>query len=316
MQRRYGPCVVLMAVALVLTGCGRTRVTGVYAASTETRAGLLQLVENDQGDISGRVETVQLKPDGSIADYNASVTGVADGKIISLSLKPTWVAAIGNVEATAVVEGDRLSLAVAGIPPSGRYYHKSDLSDFEQHASALRERSAKLLAQQAAVADTERQRETDAELSARQSQAIAAQAANQRAATINVASAASGLVVRLDAFNARLDRVMARVPIVEQGFRRLAAVPDGPAKSTGLRNWVEQGVRSLQQDEVAFEPEISAVEAACAGETVNHPEPGASTAQLACEAIIPKLYQYRTKSRATFLMSRKLVTMDQSSSGG
>ena len=330
MQQRFAMCAPLL-VATVLGSCGKPPVSGIYTANGETKTALVQLVETGKGDVTGRMEAIQLKPDGSIADFNATITGLADGKSISL-----WLAAPTNLDATAVVEGDKLTLSIAGAPASG-HYRKSDLGDFEKHASALRERSANFLSRLAAAADAEQQRETDAVLAARQSQAIANQTANQRAAWANVASAASGLGLRLDAFNARLDRIMSRIPVVEQQYRGLTTsmsalhdrweayysgarggyqslIADGRTKSVQFHDGVERGAQSLERDEASLGLDIEAVETACAGAFANGGDPDASAAQRACAAAKPKMDSYRKKSSETSVAFLQLEAVYQTES--
>jgi hypothetical protein len=330
----------LLLIVTALTGCGKPAVSGVYTRHTQTKSEMIQIVEGEKGELSGRLEVVLLKPDGAINDNTASLRGLRDDSNISLVLNLN-TSSRPSVDASATVTGDRLELSIAGVSNSAEF-QKSDLKDFTKHASALREQSTRMLALQAAAADAEQQRQTLSALEARQREAVAAQEANQRASAIALASAVAGIEARIDAFNERFDRVSARAGVVEQNYHELTSrmismlereralmsnnnasfarsqlaysISQSKSKSDELHVSVEQGVQSLQEDEMALRSDIQTVEIACAGISSDANGQDGDTTKMACANLKPKMELFRKKSAYALSTIAQLDTTYQSES--
>jgi hypothetical protein len=253
--------------------------------------------------------------------------GFTDGKTVSLTLRSTNPFS-PTTAGTAALDGDKLTLSIAGRPRIVDF-HRSDLTEFEKPAAALRNRSAKLLAQEAAAAALVRQQRALAEIDQRQSQAAAAQQADQRAASSTLAATAGRLGTAIDAFSARLDRAQLTAARAEQQFRanssklaisrRLAAAGSADqryryenatatlqSQSDQLRNWIEQGVESLTRDEDSLTADIGTVQVACAA-TTNAATAEQLKAQKFCADLKPRVSTFATKRvQASTALNRAL----------
>ena len=81
--------VILAVLAMSLVACGKPTVTGTYVGKSGDSVVLLDLVQTGGGQVTGRLEGISLKADGSISDDASAVSGLTDGKSVSLAAKPT-----------------------------------------------------------------------------------------------------------------------------------------------------------------------------------------------------------------------------------
>jgi len=110
--------------------------SGTYVGTGADIAGMLQLVEANGGQLSGRYE--QLKIIGNrLEQLNASVTGTSDGRTIVLQVRPTEVLA-GTYVLSGTVSGSAVQLNGGGY---GQTFHlnltKGSEEDFKSQVASL-----------------------------------------------------------------------------------------------------------------------------------------------------------------------------------
>ena len=141
-----------LAVALSLAGCSKPTATGAYSKTTASTALLIDLVETEQGKLSGRMELVTLLADGSVQDRTATIEGQADGSHLSLTIKPEEFLA---QSATISAERDGDELHISGKEMDGSVA-RQPLKTFEDGVKAIRAKSADMIAANARKATAAR----------------------------------------------------------------------------------------------------------------------------------------------------------------
>ena len=121
-----GPIAIILLVASA-GGCGGSRVSGSYVSHGPTFAGLLQLTQGETGQITGVLNTAELRGDGTVNREQVSVTGgTLDGDRLTLRLQGFLVSV--NVAGTLRWNTIRIS----GVGPKGNI----ELCDFERGSAA------------------------------------------------------------------------------------------------------------------------------------------------------------------------------------
>lgn len=181
----------IVAVTLLLAGCGKPDASGIYVVKSDNEAALIQLVQTPDGKVTGRVQSARIGSDGVIANN----TGNADGSVSGneLILRPTSVW-FGGVEASGTFNGSTLTLTGYGGTITAE---RSTLQDFDKAVARLQ-----------SVAAERRTAVADAKLKSDQ-QLAQAQAERE---TANRASQISNAAARLDEFTARLNEALAHSP--------------------------------------------------------------------------------------------------------
>ncbi|MGD0186221.1 MAG: hypothetical protein ABSC25_13355 [Roseiarcus sp.] len=137
-----------LAVALSLAGCAKPTATGSYSKTNPNVALLIDLVEAEHGNLSGRMELVTLMADGSVQDRTAAVEGQADGEHLSLTIKPgEFLAQPETISAER--NGDELHISGKGLDGSVK---RQPLRTFEDGVKAIRAKSAEMIAANARTA--------------------------------------------------------------------------------------------------------------------------------------------------------------------
>lgn len=168
------------SVALILgvAGCGNPSVSGTYVARGPVKVALIEVVQSNNGQVTGRFESVELQPNGTIAETNAALSGLSDGTHVSLSLAVQPKSFLSeSVETTGKLDGNHLTMS-GGNSLTSADFVRSDLADFQKEAGSLHRQSATLLASRAA-AEAQRQAATAAALAEQQAAAARAQLLNQ-----------------------------------------------------------------------------------------------------------------------------------------
>lgn len=247
-----------------LVACGKPSVTGTYVGKSGDSVVLLDLVQADGGQVTGRLEGISLKPDGRLSNDTSSVSGLTDGKSVSLAVKPIALLP-ATVQITGKLEGRHLNVSAGGAFSADLV--RSDVASFHGEAAKLRKRSSAMLAARAAV---------EAEQA---TQLAAEQAAGRRAALLQTIAA---LVLRVDQMNARLGSVAVKSATIEAGYARtteqMAALLE---RERSLRG----DARSFQRSQVSFaiQQGASSTERSHSEVQLSQSELGRSLKQLATE---------------------------------
>jgi hypothetical protein len=127
----------VVAISFLITSCAEAAISGTYVGSGPDIAVLLQLVETNGGQLSGRYEQQKVVAGNRIEQLNASVSGTADGQTVVLQVRPTEVVA-GTYVLSGTISGSVLQISGGGY---GQTFHlnlsKGTEEDFKTHAAAL-----------------------------------------------------------------------------------------------------------------------------------------------------------------------------------
>ncbi len=154
----------IFAFAAALTACGQGNVSGTYVAKSYGSVAMLELVQTDDGKLSGKLTTVSIGK-GRVQDGNASVSGVVHDAAISLTIQPTIgplsLSIVTTTMAGSVSSGMlRLNTDASNGKVQTIEFLRSDVSEFESWASSIREtvqRAAEAQAKAEAKAKRERE---------------------------------------------------------------------------------------------------------------------------------------------------------------
>lgn len=155
----------LFVLAAALTACGDDNVSGTYVAKSFGSVAMLELVQTDDGKISGKLTTVSAAK-GRVRDGNASVSGVVNDAAISLTIQPTiGPLSLSIVTTTMAGTANSDTLRLNTDASNGRVqtieFLRSDISEFESWASSIRE-TVRNAAETQAKADAKAKQEKEA----------------------------------------------------------------------------------------------------------------------------------------------------------
>jgi hypothetical protein len=127
----------IAAFVLSLSASAEASISGTYVGSGPDIAVLLQLVETNGGQLSGRYEQQKVVSGNRIEPLNASVSGTSDGKTVVLQIRPTEVLSSTYV-LSGTISGSALQIDGGGY---GQTFHLNLATgteeDFKAKASGL-----------------------------------------------------------------------------------------------------------------------------------------------------------------------------------
>lgn len=136
-----------IGVAVLLAGCGKPDASGIYVATTGNEVAMIQLVQAQDGKVTGRIEAISLGADGSLNSKNAEVDGSISGHDLMLRPASIW---FGGVQASGTFSGSKLTLTGNGDTLEAA---RSSLEKYQQAVAQLKEaaetKRAALASQQA-----------------------------------------------------------------------------------------------------------------------------------------------------------------------
>lgn len=94
----------LMAMLLALTSCGRATATGSYLARFTNGLARLQLVQSGDHTITGEIDWASYDANGKLTSSSASANGAIDGSTVNLTFKGN-----GFLSGTSTGSGDPLA---------------------------------------------------------------------------------------------------------------------------------------------------------------------------------------------------------------
>jgi hypothetical protein len=198
----------------MLSGCGQSPLTGTYVSKSENSIAMVDLVQSQNGVLTGRIEAIDVKPDGSVTDTGANLTGVRDGEAVSLSVNSNSILSQGK-QVSATIDGSKLIITAAGSS-APLELQRTDMATFLKDSAALRARASKL----------------GQETQAREQQAIQdrasrdAQIANEKRILDQQQQLLSGITdlnEAMDAFRPRAERIAKRSVAVAAGYDRMTS---------------------------------------------------------------------------------------------
>jgi hypothetical protein len=110
---------VLVWILLLGTACNASRISGTYVAHSPTSAEMLQLTETDNGQLSGVLSHVELKPDGGVSSKQTPVSGTSDAGQLTLKF-PTILSFISGKSLAGTISGNTIHLQI--VDPGGNVF--------------------------------------------------------------------------------------------------------------------------------------------------------------------------------------------------
>lgn len=99
-------------ISLVTTLCGASRISGTYVSHGPNFAEMLQLTQTDNGQLSGALSSVELKPEGNITSVQDSVTGVVDAEQLTLNVRSVPLSFLSGATIAGTVTGSSIQLQI------------------------------------------------------------------------------------------------------------------------------------------------------------------------------------------------------------
>lgn len=176
-------------------------ISGTYVGKGDNSAFLVQIVQADDGHLTGRYEQVVLQPDGKIEDMNAAITGATDGKTVAATIKPSELLA-GSFAVSGTIQGRVLHLTGGGNGSN------LTLNLLETNEADFRTQVAILTNKGNQISKTRTEQE-----------------AAQRQAKLEADWLASlqNLMQRMDAFTSKADVELTKFTPTEQHYRAITA---------------------------------------------------------------------------------------------
>ena len=208
-------CLVAALITLPLAACASAfagNASGTYVGKSANEAFLLQLVQTDNGQLSGRYEKVTMGADGKLLDIPSSVVGAISGETISLIIKPVGLFGLSFPASGTLRWGHlQLNLAASQI----RDFQRSDVASFRKQVAQLTAQGSKIVAEQARLAAAEAQREA----SQRQAQQDELAAQQKAQLDANRLAQLQGVTQRINDFVVKADALLPKFPTAEQSIR-------------------------------------------------------------------------------------------------
>ena len=129
----------LFLVAMIVTAMPAlaSGISGTYVGQGSNAAFLIQVVQTEDGRLTGRYEQVVMQTSGKLDNMNADLTGATDGQTVALTIKPSEFLG-GSFAVSGTLAGQMLHLTGGGNGSSlNLNLTKSDESGFRQQVAAL-----------------------------------------------------------------------------------------------------------------------------------------------------------------------------------
>lgn len=101
----------LIVTTLLLVSCGTPDASGIYVASTGNEVAMIQLVQAQDGKLTGRIEAISLDATGTLHNKDADVDGSVSGHDFLLRPASVW---FGGVQASGSFTGSKLTISGNG----------------------------------------------------------------------------------------------------------------------------------------------------------------------------------------------------------
>jgi len=208
---RKGLCWV--AAVLLMAGC-RQSISGSYLASDQNTVCRLQLVRTPDNHLTGQLAASTMKPDGTVAQSNVSVTGAVDGENVTLS--GAGFLGLQSFVLAGTLKGNTLTLTGAQSVPV--IFKRGTLRDYQQQIAGLNARSQGIVKARAAAQAQQRNSEAQEEF----------------------VEEIDRLIARMAQFDSEADVHLGRFPDTERGYEaiteRIAAIVARERQLAGNQN--------------------------------------------------------------------------------
>lgn len=143
----------LSAISLLLAGCGSQDASGIYVIKSDNEVTLVQLVEDKDRKLTGRIEVNTIGADAKVTGKTASIDGSVSGNDLMLRPASVW---LGGIQASGTYSSSSLHLTGQGFNITAE---RSSLDGYQEALSKLKsdaaEREAKLAQTNAALRQEE-----------------------------------------------------------------------------------------------------------------------------------------------------------------
>lgn len=173
----------MLMATLLLTGCGSKDASGIYVLETPNEVTLVQLIEDKDHKLTGRIEVNTIAPDSTVTGKTASLDGSVSGNDLILRPASAW---LGGLEASGTYSSNTLHLTGKGFDLTAK---RSSLDEYQEAVSKLKSVAADRQEKQAKANAELRQEEARAEAE----RDVAASISAIREAALRVSSATSRL---------------------------------------------------------------------------------------------------------------------------
>ena len=139
-------------------------ISGTYVGTTQDAATLLQVVQTNDGQLTGRLEFTTLQKSGQLDKRSVAIDGAADGNTVVINLKPTELLA-SKITFSGTIEGASLRLTGTINGASAVILAtRSNETVYQYHAALLEGRSQQMIAERSRREAAERQAKMLADL--------------------------------------------------------------------------------------------------------------------------------------------------------
>lgn len=114
-----------LSAAILLAGCGKPNASGIYVSSTINEVVMIQLIQTDDGKLTGRLEDTTVGPDGAINNKAVSADGAVSNNDILLRPASVW---LGGMQASGSFDRSTLKLTFDGGSLNAE---RSDLNKYQ-----------------------------------------------------------------------------------------------------------------------------------------------------------------------------------------
>jgi hypothetical protein len=135
-QNRHLFCLILYGLLIGGSPAFAYDISGTYVGKGDNIAVLIQIVQTNDGQLTGRYEQVVLKSNGKLDDMNATLTGATNGQTVVVTIKPSEFLA-GSFAASGTIEGNLLHLTGGYGGDMNLNLLKSDEADFRSQIATL-----------------------------------------------------------------------------------------------------------------------------------------------------------------------------------
>lgn len=178
-----GSRVALLMATLAIAGCGNKDASGIYILKSDNEVTLIQLVEDKNHKLTGRIEVNTIAPDSTVTNKTASVDGSVSGNDLILRPASVW---LGGIEASGTYTSNSLHLTGKGFDLTAA---RSSLEEYQRAVSKLKSVAADRYEKQVTI--NAELHEEDARAQAERE--VAASISKIREATLRVSNATNTL---------------------------------------------------------------------------------------------------------------------------
>ena len=211
--------VALFGMTFLIAGCGSQDASGIYVMKSDNEVTLIQLVEDKDHKLTGRIEVNTIGPDANVMGKSGSLDGSVSGNDLILRPASIW---LGGIEASGTYSSSNLKLAGKGFNVTAE---RSSLDAYQEAVTKLKSDASERREKLAETNATLRQEEVRIQ----GEQETAASVVSIRDAASRIAEATARLndgisrspdFAKLAAANtARVQRMSQAAPSMDEGQR-------------------------------------------------------------------------------------------------